>query len=218
MFSRRWQRRAALFLLIAYSVDLAIKLVDWHETFGKVPWWGIALGLTIRCAFMGGVLFLYLKLRKVPEEQQPPMTKPMKDSALRSMRIVHVILCVAIVMYAYVAETVFRPTKVVPPLFVESFSVLCVVMVVIGLVFRRRLLPSASEGIQRGDAKALARWRQATVLSMVLALSVSLYGFALRAIGGSQQVVGAFFIAAAILMWVWRPQLVDGTSSTSSSE
>jgi hypothetical protein len=212
MISRKWQKRAALLLLVVYSVDLFFKLVDWRETFGKVPWWGIALGLTVRFAFMGGVLFFYLKLRNVPDEQQPPVTKPMKDSAMRSMRILHVILCVAIVMYAYIAETIFRPTKAVPPLFVGTFSVLCIVMVVVGLVFRRRLLPSATEGIRRGDAKALARWRQATVLSMVLALSVSLCGFALRAIGGSQQVMWAFFIGAAILMWVWRPQLIDEAS------
>lgn len=131
---------------------------------------------------------------------------------MRFKRILYVILCVAIVMYLYVAETIFRPTKVAPPLFVEAFSILCVAMVVIGLVFRRRLLPRANEGTQPDDPKALVRWRQANILSMVLAVSVSLYGFALRAIGGSPQVTRLFFVGAAILMWVWRPRLPDESS------
>lgn len=211
MISRKWQRRAALFLLIVYSGDLALKLVDWRETFGDVPWWEIALGLTFRFAFMGGVLYLYLKLKKAPDEQLP-VTNPMKAAAMRSMRILHVILCIAIVLYIYIAESILRPTRVAPLLFVETFSILCIAMVVIGLVFRRRLLPPAIEGMRRGDSTALARWRQANILSMVLAVSVSLYGVALRAMGGSPQVTWPFFIAAAILMWVWRPQIIDETS------
>ena len=168
------------------------------------------LGACIGVAFAVGVFALRSKFRK--QAQQPSVTTQTKAAAMRFMRILHVVLCVAIVMYLYIAETIFRPTKVAPPLFVEAFSVMCVAMVVIGLVVRRRLLPRANEAMRPDDAKALARWRQANILGMVLAVSVSLYGFALRAIGGSPQVTRLFFIGAAIQMWVWRPQLPDESS------
>jgi hypothetical protein len=52
--------------------------------------------------------------------------------------------------------------------------------------YRTRLLPSAIEKLRRdpGDGTAHGSWRMANVLSLVLTMSVALYGFALRTIGG----------------------------------
>jgi hypothetical protein len=64
MISRTWQKRAVLFLLIIYCLDLASKLVSWRDTFSDVPWWGAALGLAVRFAFMGFLVTLLIRLRK----------------------------------------------------------------------------------------------------------------------------------------------------------
>jgi len=53
-----------LFLLVAYCLDLAWKLVHWSELSTGLDWWTLALALTVRFAFMGGLLFLFLRMRK----------------------------------------------------------------------------------------------------------------------------------------------------------
>lgn len=76
MFSKRWQQRSALFLLIAYSVDSVWKLAHWGEFTSVVrsaEWWGIplfALALAIRFAVMGFCLWAYLYLRRTSQKSQ----------------------------------------------------------------------------------------------------------------------------------------------------
>jgi len=45
----------------------------------------------------------------------------------------------------------------------------------------------------------------------LLAMSVSLIGMSLRALGCSRVVVWPFFIASVILMLAWKPKLEQGT-------
>ena len=218
MISRLWQKRAALFLLVVYSIDLAW-LLNWREAFGDVPWWGIALGLTVRFGFMGFILFMYLRLKKAPQEV-PVVTKAMKNESVRSMRIVHAFLLAAIVGYLYVSERWPRPTSHPPAVFVETFSILAAIMVVIAIGFRRKLLPSAMDALrhERGDAAALGRWRMANILSMVLAETVALYGLVLRAVGGSRPAAWSFFVVSFILMLLWRPRLDEATGSAATPQ
>jgi hypothetical protein len=73
MFSKKWQQRSVLFLLVAYSVDLIWKMAHWAQFIRPLRdggWWGIfgvAVGLTIRFAVMGCCLWVYMRLRKKPE-------------------------------------------------------------------------------------------------------------------------------------------------------
>ncbi|HEY2821354.1 MAG TPA: hypothetical protein VGJ06_09970 [Candidatus Acidoferrum sp.] len=55
---------ACLFLLVVYSIDFLWKAFHWRAYAWGVPWWAIALGLAVRFAFMGGLVVLYLRLRK----------------------------------------------------------------------------------------------------------------------------------------------------------
>ena len=82
-----------------------------------------------------------------------------------------------------------------------------VVTVLIAFAFRRRLLPSAVEALQRGDANGVRRWRTANILSMVLAETIGMFGLVLRIMGGSRRVAWPFFIGAIILLLVWTPRL-----------
>jgi hypothetical protein len=135
------------------------------------------------------------------------------------MRTMHVILLAAIFGYAYVAEMMLNPTTVVSLLIVKSFSILAIVDGIIAFVIRRRLLRKAMDGLQRdpGDAAALAQWRKANVFAMVMAVSVSLYGFALRFMGVSRLVAAPLFVGAIILMWLWRPRLDEGIGGANTS-
>jgi hypothetical protein len=64
MFSKTAQRRSILFLSVFYSLDLVWKLFHWRELSSGVPWWGIAVGLAVRFAFMGFMVAVYLRMRK----------------------------------------------------------------------------------------------------------------------------------------------------------
>jgi hypothetical protein len=105
----------------------------------------------------------------------------MKDASIRSMRILHVVFLAAIVGYLYVAERIFVHTKPVPIVIPEAFALVSAAVIIIALVFRRRLLAPAIEALRHDgkDATALAQWRSANTLSMILAMSVSLDGLAL---------------------------------------
>lgn len=205
MISRTWQKRAVLFLLVIYCLDLASMLISWRDTFSNVPWWGAALGLAVRFAFMGFLVNLLIRLRKPPQDQ--PLTSTIKNSSVRSMRIFQFIFLATILGYAYVAERSSHPTSAVQPVMVGSFSILAVFTALVALTLRRRLLPSAVEALQRGDANGVGRWRSANILSMVLAEGIGMFGLVLHILGGSRRVAWPFFIGAIILLLVWTPRL-----------
>jgi hypothetical protein len=207
MFSKKWQRRSALFLFIVYSLDLGWKLANWDETFGLVPWWGLALGLAFRFGFMGFVLFLYLRLRKSVDESQPVDVKA-RSACVRSVRIIHRIFLVVIVMYIFLTEWLFKSETSTSGAFVISFYVMAIAMTAIFYAIRQKLLRAASAAMERNpaDAEALGRWRAGNILGMIGAVSISMFGLALRAIGGSRPMVWPFFVAAMMLMFILRPQ------------
>lgn len=143
-------------------------------------------------------------------QEQPAVTKLTPAAALRSMRIVHLVLSGAIAMYIYSAQFVLRPTsEAADPVMVKGFVVLCIAGIVINFWVRKRQLGPAMEGIRRGDPTGLKRWQKVNIRSWVLALSVALFGFALRMTGGGTKVTLPFFLAGLALMWVWRPRLDD---------
>lgn len=139
--------------------------------------------------------------------------------SFRSMRILHIVFLAAIFGYFAVAERFFVLTKDVPVIVVAAFSGVSTAVIVIALVFRRRLLAPAIEALQRdaSDAKALVQWRAANTLSIVLAMSVALDGLALRAMGCDRQIVWPFFIVSIILMLMWKPSLDDRIISAGAS-
>jgi hypothetical protein len=74
---------------------------------------------------------------------------------------------------------------------------------------RRKKLFPALDRLRRDpiDAGALKEWRFSTNLSLVLTMSIALYGLVLRILGGSRLISWPFFVAALLLMLMWRPQL-----------
>jgi hypothetical protein len=82
------------------------------------------------------------------------------------------------------------------------------------LFLRRRFLSEANDQLRRDatDAKALGEWRKFTILSLVLAMAIGLYGFALRMTGYRRTVEWSFFACAVVLLFFWRPRLSNATS------
>jgi hypothetical protein len=140
------------------------------------------------------------------------MSSTTTNEAVRSVRILHMAFLAAIVGYAWLAERFFAYTRDVPAVFVEVFSFCAVANVIIALGFRKKRLTPAIDALKldENDSTAIAQWRAINTLSMILAMSVSLIGLSLRALGCSRIVVWPFFIASVILMLAWKPKLEQG--------
>jgi hypothetical protein len=61
---------AGLLLLVAYCLDLAWKLANWNDFVKGLSWEILAISLTIRVAFMGGILYLLLWSRKKARQER----------------------------------------------------------------------------------------------------------------------------------------------------
>jgi hypothetical protein len=87
-----------------------------------------------------------------------------------------------------------------------------------------KTLSSAIVALRRNpqDTQALFRWRQAHILIMVLLLSVALFGFVLRFMGGSFWLALPFYSASALLLLLWAPReivdTIEGSGSSSSGK
>jgi hypothetical protein len=130
-------------------------------------------------------------------------------ASLRQMRIFHAVFLAATLLQIHNAErlagngTGFSTTFLIGIVFVASFDVL------VAYHFRRKTIFPASEKLRRdpNDMEALKQWRKATIVVLVLAMSIGLYGLILRVLGASRRVAWPFFLLALILMLAWRPQL-----------
>jgi hypothetical protein len=130
-------------------------------------------------------------------------------ASLHQMRIVHTVFVVAVLVQIYTSEwlagngTGYSMTFLAGIIIVAGFDVL------MAYYFRRKKLFPALEKLRRdpNDIQALKQWWGATILVLVLTMSVALYGLALRVLGASRRVAWPFFLLALILMFLWRPQL-----------
>jgi hypothetical protein len=212
-------QRAILILLIAYSLDLVWKLFHWTELTGDVAGWGVALALIVRFAFMGFLLYLYLRLKKSSQDPQAAARGSM-SSSFRSIIIMHRVMVAAVVLYIVTAERFAKTNHDFPPSFGLSLAVCALVVVMIATGFRRKLLPSALDALRRDlrDAQALVCWRKAHILTMVLLVSVALFGFSLRFVGGSFWVAFPFYFVSLALLLIWSPREVVATNGGASSD
>ncbi len=112
-----------------------------------------------------------------------------------------------------------RPPNVASLVFMKGFAIFAIVEIVLALVIRKKMLPKAIEVLRHnpGDRAAIGRWQTANIYSWAIAVSVGLYGYALRFTGGSREMAAPFFVAGVILMWLWRPRLEEGVSESNAS-
>ena len=130
-------------------------------------------------------------------------------ASLRQMRIVYVVFLVAVLLQIYNSEWLAGNGAGYSMTFLAGIIIVAGFDVLIAYYFRRKKLFPALEKLRRdpNDIGALKQWWGATILVLVLAVSVALYGLVLRVLGASRRVAWPFFLLALILMLAWRPQL-----------
>jgi hypothetical protein len=63
-------QRAVLLLLVLYSLDFVWKLSHWGALTKRLDWWALAMALTVRFAFMGGLLYALFRLKRAFQESK----------------------------------------------------------------------------------------------------------------------------------------------------
>ena len=63
-------QRAALLLLVLYCLDFVWKLAHWGDLTRGLDWWALAMALTVRFAFMGGLLYALFRLKRASQESK----------------------------------------------------------------------------------------------------------------------------------------------------
>jgi hypothetical protein len=197
--------------LIASALGLVLKIAYPNEAHGN-SWGQITLELALRIAIVVFILLAYLYLRKVAHL---PLIIT-RQSALLTTRSVQSVLIASIALYALVAEQIAGLGYGTMPFPAWSLGAIALGTVISTIVLRKRFLRLASEELRRNpdDARALSQWRKITIASMVLAMSIGLYGFFLRIIWKSPWFEWLFLFSSVGLLFLWRPHLDEVTSSS----
>jgi heme/copper-type cytochrome/quinol oxidase subunit 3 len=112
-------------------------------------------------------------------------------------------------METYVSELTARTGTGITQSFISIIAVLACFELIIANYFRsKRTIPAMEKlRLDPNDADALKQWRMGIILTLVLVMSVALYGVVLRSLGASRRIAWPFFLVALIFMLMWRPQL-----------
>jgi hypothetical protein len=131
------------------------------------------------------------------------------QDGLRTMRTIHAVLLFSVFVYAALPEYVLHLRQgTAARIMFYGILFMAGMDVVIAVVFRQARLGPAEEALRANmeDGAALARWRQAQLLPLVLSEAVCLSGFALRFLGAPFARAVPFYGAAIIMMVLFWPK------------
>ena len=115
----------------------------------------------------------------------------------------------SIALYAVTAEKIVGSANTVVAFPAWSLGLVALGTVTTTVMMRRRFLRAADEELRSDphNPSAVGQWRKITIMSMVLAMSIGLYGFMLR-VRGDSQILEWLFLASSIgLLFLWSPRL-----------
>jgi len=139
---------------------------------------------------------------------QPP---PSMDAAFRVVRILHLAMLAASVLYVVVGEVVAssasRPTDL-DPMLGNIFLVLGVGLTFAAIMVRQKLVASAQETLLRspGDGAAVGRWRMAHIVAFALAETVVLFGLVLRILGAPLTTAAILYAIGIVALLIVAPR------------
>jgi hypothetical protein len=131
------------------------------------------------------------------------------ESALRSVRIIHLAFLVAAALYIAVLFQIRPLERSVDPIFVYALAFTCLSVIGVGFFLRARMVtePAARLTANPQDTVALKQWRSGVITSFTFAESVVLFGFVLKFLGASWNIAGIFFVVGILLLVAWTPKL-----------
>ncbi len=133
---------------------------------------------------------------------------------LQSARIIHMAFMFAAA--AYVVVGVYAAGEVkgnVPMGVIGGVGLGAFSLLVVAAFFRMKYLRPGAEALRKNqeDVQAARQWRTGTVVSLVFAESIVMFGLVVRMIGASWNVSGIFYVAGILVLLAWWPRLDLGS-------
>jgi hypothetical protein len=113
------------------------------------------------------------------------------------------------VCYIFVISKINPLHRSVSPWVVVPFVVGSVYSVLVGFTMRKKFFRQSAEAISGDLRKALRKWKVAHFIGFACAMSLALYGVALKILGSDWVVAGIFLGLGLALLLFWRPRQLD---------
>jgi hypothetical protein len=130
--------------------------------------------------------------------------------ALRTLRTTHALFVLSIVFYAFVGEKMMQHAATpASATMIVGMAVAAAGIAAAAAIIRGKFVAPSVEALRLRpeNGKALKSWQAGSLISLALAESVGLCGVALRAGGVPLEQALPFYLAAIVLMMIWRPRL-----------
>lgn len=135
------------------------------------------------------------------------------SKAQTEIELAHIGFLIAWFCFLFMVHTMNPPHRSVSSLIPVAFTLAAVYAVVVGFVMRKKFLRQSTEALPDSPRKALALWRAAHFISFSCAMSIAIFGVALKFLGSSWLVPGIFFGLSLCVLLLWRPsQLAVSTA------
>ena len=132
------------------------------------------------------------------------------QKSLQGARIIHIALLVASIAYLVVARYVTANPKGELPIAVAGgIGLAAFSMLLVAAFLRSKLVKPGAEALRNNadDTGAATKWRAGTIVSLVFAESVVLFGMVLKMVGFSWNVSGIFYVVGILFLLAWWPKL-----------
>ena len=113
--------------------------------------------------------------------------------------------------FLFMIHTLNPPQRTVSALVLAAFAGAAVYAIVSGFVIRKKFLAQSTEVLLSDPSKAVRRWKAAHFFGFSSAMSLTIFGLALKFLGTGWLVSGIFFAVGLGLLVLWRPQLAGVT-------
>jgi hypothetical protein len=133
------------------------------------------------------------------------------EQRARQARVIAIPFLATIPLYALAGEWIGSRASLEVAVVRLAFFVVSATTALIAFQLRARWIPAAVDALRRSpnDAGAAQRWYSAQFVSLVIAETIGLFGFALRVLGGSLFESLPFYIVGFGLMLAWFPRRPD---------
>ena len=137
------------------------------------------------------------------------MGAPTVNETLRKIRIIHLAMLVAMILYVFTAEVVLpHQAHDLNQIFQLGIGFVCVTILGLIVFFRTTKIRPALNTLQLkpDDPAALQQWRVGSILTAVMLETIVLFGLVLRILGAAPSISAALYIVGIGLMLLWWPQ------------
>ncbi len=132
------------------------------------------------------------------------------QKSLQNAKILHIAFLFASIAYAVVAVYVGQAARQEAQMtVVAALGMAAISFLAIAVFFRAKFVQPGAEALRSDadDAVAASQWRTGTIVSLVFADTVAMFGLVARFIGTPWKFCGLFFVLGILLLLAWTPRL-----------